>query len=123
MLPFLLLSLFLTACGRQAKLEELSGDAKLRQKIIGAWSHKDGIIRFASDGSSSADFTNGPKVLAYRSTWELKDGYIVARITNVTLQNTTNAEPVGTVERSRIITVNDHSLVYDEDGQIISLSR
>lgn len=120
---FLLLSLLLTACGRQDKSQETSGDAKLRQKITGVWSSEHGVIRFASDGTSYADFTNGTRIWTYRSTWELKDGVIIARITSVGVQGTTNYEQVGTVEHLKIISVTDHSLVYDGDGQSISLSR
>ena len=120
---FLLLSLLLTACGRQVKPQELSGDAKLRQQITGVWSVEHGVIRIASDGTSSANLTNGTRIWAYRSTWELNDGVIIVRITSVDTQGTTNCEPVGTVEHLRIIRVTDHSLVYDGNGQPISLSR
>jgi hypothetical protein len=75
----------------------------------------------APDGSFSASFNFPKGVLTLAGTWQIKDGILIWTTTNVS-----GPEPhvaVGTVDRSRIVSVDAHRLVYEADGHAINLSR
>jgi hypothetical protein len=63
--------MFLVACGRQSTSQELSGDAKLRHKIVGTWLATNGVITYLPDGHSSARFTNGALELDFETMWDV----------------------------------------------------
>jgi hypothetical protein len=109
---FLLLSLLLTACGRQVRSQDLSGDAKLQEKIVGTWRSEHGVVIFGPDGRSSSSFTNGAKAWTYQENWVVKDGFILGTVADVSFQNTTNHEPVGHTTRYKVLLVDDHHLQY-----------
>lgn len=113
-IAFLLSSVLLSACGQQAVL---------RQQVVGDWFREQGVLRFAPDGTSSCDLTNGIKIWRYRSVWELKDGALIVRVTDVSMQGTTNAESVGSIERLKLISVTDHTLTLETSGQTILWKR
>jgi hypothetical protein len=133
---FIATSMFLTACGRQDRPQELSGDVTLRQKITGTWSVDNEVITFSQDGSCSAKFTNSLNILVLDKTWKIKDGDIILTVTNTdSMWRTTNRVAVGalkhlrymapgTVEHFRIIQADGTNLVWqDLDGIKISMER
>jgi hypothetical protein len=133
---FIAMSVFLTACGRQDRPQELSGDVTLRQKITGTWLADDGVITFAPDGTCSTKFTNSLNILVLDKTWKIKDGDIILTVTNThSGWGTTNRAAVGavkhlrymapgTVEHFRIIQADDTNLVWQDSGGVtISMKR
>jgi hypothetical protein len=112
----LALSSILTACSRR--------DTKLTQAVSGSW--RGGTSRemvMSPDGSFSQSFHFPKGTLILAGTWQIKDGILIWTTTNVI-----GPEPhvaVGTVDRSKIVSVDAHRLVYEghDQGQKISLSR
>ncbi len=75
----------------------------------------------APDGSFSATFHSPQGTLTLAGTWQIKDGILIWTTTNVS-----GPEPhvaIGTVDRSKIVSVDAHRLVYEVEGHTISLSR
>jgi hypothetical protein len=106
-------SLFLVACGRHNTSQDLSGDAKLRHEIVGTWFTTEGVITYLPDGHSLAGFTNVARELAYETTWAVSNGDIIVTVTNIT-GTTTNHEPVGSVERIRVVSIDSTNMVWDD---------
>ena len=107
---FILLVLLVSGCHRR--------DAKLDQQIVGTWTNEGHwSMSFSSDGS----FSSGPPSLLYQGTWFTKDGELVSTITNAT--GTKKHEPVGSIDRLRIVRVDagklalSSQLAFIEDGQ------
>jgi hypothetical protein len=111
---FVALSLLLTACSRR--------DAKLAKQISGSWdSGADDAMAMSSDGSFSETFFHGGRTNFFAGTWQVKDGFLVFTITNVSA--TEPHAPVGSVRRFKIDHVDDHELVYGEVGHTTTLKR
>ena len=97
-------------------------DAKITDAVCGSW--RGGANRtmlLAPDGSFSALFRSPKGTLTLAGTWQIKDGILIWTTTNVS-----GPEPhvaVGTVDRSKIVSVDAHRLVYEAGGHTISLSR
>jgi hypothetical protein len=111
-LVLLLAPLFLMAgCGQR--------DASLRQKIAGIWAltNGHGVITMAPDGSLLSRFTGSTQSWTFEGTWQLQADQIV--ITTVK----SNSLPFSDVVRGRIIRADGHALIYDLNGQTISLIR
>jgi len=75
----------------------------------------------APDGNFSESFHFPKGTLTLAGTWQIKDGILIWTTTNVS-----GPEPhvaVGTVDQSKIVSVDAHRLVYEVEGQTISLSR
>ena len=75
----------------------------------------------AADGSFSASFHSPKGTLTLVGTWQINDGILIW-----TTKNVSGPQPhvaVGTVDRSKIVSVEAHRLVYEMDGRTISLSR
>jgi len=106
------LSLLLTACSRE--------DAKLAQKITGAWSGEAGAwtMTFAPDGSYVMARKSDTNILA--GTWQIKDGDLIRTMTNVYI---IQGSPDGGVTRCKIVSMDDHQLVYTSAGRAVTLSR
>jgi hypothetical protein len=72
---------------------------------------------FAPDGSFSAISHSPRGTLALAGTWQIKDGILIWTTANVS-----GPEPhvaVGTVDRSKIVSVDAHRLVYDAEGSCV----
>jgi hypothetical protein len=110
-------SLLVTACDNR--------DAKLRKEIAGAWTHEDsdssGVMILASDSSFKSKwtlaFSNTAREWTCEGTWIVKDGFLVATITNSTAKNSTHTEPVGSIDRLKIIAFDGHHLGLDVGSQ------
>jgi hypothetical protein len=112
--------LLLTGCNR--------GDTKLRQQIAGTWitSDSNGIIKINSDGSFVTKWTiantNTIYKLIYEGTWQIKDGIMISTISKA--DGYERHEVVGTVDRYKIIRLNDRELFYEfGTNQTIMLNR
>ncbi len=99
-----------------------SRDTKLTHAVCGNW--RGGASRemvMAPGGSFSATFHSPKGTLTLAGTWQIKNGMLIWTTTNVS-----GPEPhvaIGTVDRSKIISVDAHRLVYEVEGHTISLSR
>jgi len=98
-------------------------DAKLTQTVSGSWTKGSTVLVMAHDGSFSESFHFPKGTLTLAGTWQIKDGILIWTTTNVI-----GPEPhmkVGTVDRSKIVSVDAHRLVYEgpDQGQTISLNR
>jgi hypothetical protein len=112
-ITLILLTLILTGCG--------SREAKLHKQMTGTWTNSNIVkITLASDGSLVTRWKQG---VTYQGTWTIQNGEFVSTITNCIPDGTTNFEAVGSVDRGRIISVDAHHLVYEIQGQTISLRR
>ena len=123
------LSLLLTACGHRDQPHVQVPDEKLRNALIGTWTHgndESGMLRLDSNGTYSAQWnpTNRPlKVWAYEGTWSATGGVCMFTDTKSQSWGTTNRTPEGRMDRMRIIKVDEEHLVWESNGQTISLTR
>ena len=106
----ILLVLLASGCHRR--------DAKLDQQIVGTWTNEEHwSVSFSSDGS----FSSGSPGLSFQGTWLSRDGELVMTVTNAA--GTKKHEPVGSIDRLRIVRVDagqlalSSQLAYIEDGQ------
>jgi len=108
---FILLCLLLIGCeGR---------DAKLSQQVLGTWNDTGasrGGMAIASDGHFSPIWSKSE----YRGTWLVNEGVLVMTITNASGPNN---EPVGSVDRMRIVEVDSSRLAIEFNGQTNYLER
>ncbi len=108
--PFVLIGLLVAGCQRR--------DAKLTQQIAGEWKHEGGFdMTISSDGS----FSSGSSDVAYQGTWQVSAGELVATITNAT--GTKKHEPVGSIDRMKIVQVDKSHLTLESSGQTIDYER
>ena len=92
--------------------------AQLSQQIAGTWKHEGGFgMTISSDGS----FSSGSSNVAYQGTWLVKDDVLVMTITNAT--STRQHEPVGSVDRMKIVQADDSHLTLESGGQTIYYQR
>jgi len=106
-------STLLTACNRR--------DTKLARAVRGSWAHGTHAITISPDGSFYESFQPPKGTLIYRGTWKIKHGILSFTVTNVS--GPEPHEPVGSVDRGKIVSVDSDNLVYKSQGQTISLSR
>jgi len=110
----ILFSLFLTGCSHRAP--GLSG------QVAGTWTRDaDFKLTLSPDGSSSSFYRASDGTVSYQGTWSIKDSAIIVTITNVSA--TRRHETIGSVDTLKIISVDDHKLVYETFGQTVTLSR
>lgn len=105
---FVVISLLLTACERR--------DTKLREQIIGTWTHGDsGVMTLDSNGSFQSRWTialtNITKEWKYDGAWNVKDGVLICVITNSSAINSTNSVPIGSMEHWKLIRADASHLV------------
>lgn len=105
------LILILSGCGRR--------ETTLAQKIAGNWelTNKSGEITISADGGFLSQFTGRTQVWVFEGTWQVSDGVIVLTTTK------SNSVPRRDVSLCRIIRADGHELIYELNGQTISLSR
>jgi len=97
---------------------------KANHQFVGKWQHEGGFnSTIFADGSFSSSYTgtNQSIVLAYQGTWQAKDGELDFTITNVS--GTRLHEPVGTIDRMKIVAVDGSRLVLEHSGQTYYYQR
>ena len=113
-------SFLLTSCHQR--------DVQLTHDVVGLWANGDADqIHIYADGNfraKSAQTNAGiANVWNYAGLWEIRDGVLVAIITNSFALNSTNFEPSGSTNEYRIIRADTNSLVWEFNGQTISYQR
>jgi hypothetical protein len=99
-------------------------DAKLVRQIAGTWTHGGLFTQtFSLDGSFSSVIGHSSALVTYQGTWLVKDHSLVLTVTNAQGTGNHRAEPVGSVDSSKIIHLDDHQFIYEIEGQTITLSR
>lgn len=105
--------LILTACS--------SRDTKLTRMVAGRWMHGTHEIALLLDGRFFESFQPPKGTLTYAGTWQIRDGILSFTVTNAS--GPEPHEPVGSVDRGKIVSVDAHHLIYKCEGQTIRLSR
>ena len=85
-----------------------------------------GYVSLASNGTIFAQWhtTNGPMMVwTFEGIWRVKGGVCVSTTTKTLSWGMTNRMAEGRTDRYRIITVDEKHLVWECDGQTISLIR
>jgi hypothetical protein len=92
-------------------------DAELGQRVVGGWVGPSDILEMtmSSDGSYVSKFTRKGLDYEFDGTWKIKDGFLIMTLTANKSTNTKHTPQVGSVERFRIIHVDDQELI-DEVG-------
>jgi hypothetical protein len=110
-LAFIASVLLLTICG--------CSDTAERRQIVGTWFQNTHTLTLASDGSYTSTFPDFPKghTTTYDGRWSIEWGRLA--FTGVH----SNSISVSDVSSSKIVSLDDHSLVLDIGTQKISLSR
>jgi hypothetical protein len=104
-----------------------SGDAAIRQKLIGSWGSENpaiaGAVTFSPDGSFAVNETFGLGTnrhpVQYAGTWQVEDGFLVTRTT----QSSSGGVHVEPITRDKVIHVTDQECVYIEHGTTITRKR
>ena len=115
-LLFCFLGFALVGCSKHSPDVEM-----MSRKAIGSWSlgSPADTIAIRQDGSYSSKRTPSRKgvdgELVYDGTWHIEGGFLVTTITNVS--GPEPHEPVGFVNRFRLIRIDDHEMVVQPDGQ------
>ncbi|MDR3409498.1 MAG: hypothetical protein P4N59_02975 [Negativicutes bacterium] len=105
-------------------------DAKVRKVFTGDWVpqgstwggltlHSSG--RFTKRLGSVA--TSDAKQWLYEGTWAVKDMFLTLTITNAVTRNTTDSEPVGSIDQFMIVKVDQSQLVLQKEGVKTYFSR
>ncbi|HAO79232.1 MAG TPA: hypothetical protein DCQ92_09695 [Verrucomicrobia subdivision 3 bacterium] len=100
-------------------------DAKLARQISGTWTHGELFSQTISpDGSFSTSIGHSNALVTYQGTWLVKDQALVMTITNAQGTGSHRAgSPVGSVDSSKIIHVDDHQFAYETEGRTMTLTR
>lgn len=106
--------LFLTACNRSPKpVEELSEDQRLSKLAVGSWARPGGVMEIDADGTSTTTFSNrvGKNAAFYQCDWKVTNSFFVITVNNIVASHT-NHEPIGSVERVKIISLDATQFVW-----------
>ena len=130
---FSLLALGITTVPAAFESSTASGDARIRQKIVGTWivdrQSPAGIIikatvtlnldgQFTTKGTVTRDGSR--QTIECAGTWQVKEGMLIETITKSGSKNV----PLGLVTRDKIIRVNDRELVFQaESGEVETRQR
>ena len=98
-------------------------DAEVRKVFTGNWVPQGstwGGLTLHSKGSFTkrlrSDSTSDAKQWLYEGTWAVKDAFLTLTITNAVTRNTTNSEPVGSIDQFMIVKADRSQLVLQKDG-------
>ncbi len=79
---------------------------------------------FSPDGSLTTSIGHTNALVIYQGTWLVRDGELAMTVTNAHgSENHGAGSPVGSVDRCKIIHVDDHQFVYETGGHTNILSR
>ena len=77
----------------------------------------------SSDGSFTTRMGHRSALVTYQGTWLVKDGELVMTVTDAQGTGRHQPGPVGGVDRSKIIHVDDHQLICESGGSTNMLTR
>ena len=106
--------LLLTACSRHD-----ANDATFSKQILGTWqqasapSGSDSSMTFASDGTFSVPSPDPNHPKPYIGAWQISGGVL----------SITYREPVATNEQFKIVHLDDHQMISEQNGVTIHLTR
>jgi hypothetical protein len=106
--------LLLTACSRHD-----ANDATFSKQILGTWQQAsappgvDSTMTFASDGTFSVPSPDPSHPNPYVGGWQISAGVL----------SITYREPVATNEQFKIVRLDDHQMISEQNGVTISLKR
>ena len=100
-------------------------DAKLGRQITGTWTRGELYSETVSpDGSFSTSIGHSNALVTYQGTWLVKDQALVMTVTNAQGTGSHGAyTPVGSVDSSKIIHVDDHQFIFEVEGHTMTLTR
>jgi hypothetical protein len=123
----LIVSMLISGCGKCEKPTPLSPDELMRGKMIGTWGDKHGTMKLFADGSFKEAWANRshvpPASWIYEGDWSVSKGEVIVTITKAVPINTTNIEPVGSIDIVRIVRVDQTNLALASDDQTNVLTR
>jgi hypothetical protein len=92
-------------------------DADLRKRVVGSWIGPSDKLELTmnSDGNYISKFTRKGIGYEFEGTWMIKDGFLIYTLTTNNTTNTKHTLHVGSVEKFRIIHVNEEELI-DQTG-------
>ena len=79
--------------------------------------------RMYSDPIQHDAIPDGAGQWLYDGTWDVKDGVLVLSISFANARNSANVEPVGTVDRFRVIKFDDYHLELEKEGVTTDFHR
>jgi hypothetical protein len=81
-------------------------------------------MTISSDGSFSSSIGRRNALVTYRGTWLVKDEALIMTVINAQGMGSHRAgEPVGSVDSSKVIHVDDHQFIFEAGGNVVTLSR
>jgi hypothetical protein len=126
---FVATALLFAACDHRKALGRSQTDAEIQQTIAGTWglviSNVEGVITYRPDGGFSGYWSNmlGPRGWRFEGEWKIVDGDLVSVLTNKSAWNFTLHGPTGTVDRVRILRLNDQELIAAFEEQTNKWTR
>ena len=106
---FAVLSLLLTACGRR--------ETAIHKQLTGKWARGNfGEITYDSDGRFHSRWSNPTEEWLYEGTWDVRNGFIITKITKSEARGSTNFESVGSVDRIKIAIIDGGHLGIVANG-------
>jgi hypothetical protein len=103
-------------------------DQQVRKAIVGAWkTGHGGELVISPDGTFHSHFvgtaTNLTKEWDYSGTWYVENGVVNIVITNASTINTTNMQPIGSVDKIRILALSESKIIFESAGRTNTLTR
>jgi hypothetical protein len=99
-----------------------SSDDKLGKQVTGTWIREGpGTLTITPDGSFSSVFSMPDHTNIFTGTWQIADGVFLMTLTNASVPQARKL--IGGVERYKIVHMDDHKFMYDENGQIHTLNH
>jgi hypothetical protein len=102
-------------------------DDKLGRQVAGSWIREGpGTLTITPDGGFSSEFSMPDHTNIFTGTWQIADGVFLMTFTNASVPQARNLQTrnlIGRVERYKIVHVDDHKFMYEENGQIHTLNR
>jgi outer membrane biogenesis lipoprotein LolB len=98
-----------------AGCNKLPSDPQVRQKASGTWEMptEHAVITFDADGSCVSKVPGVDLVM--QGTWQVDRGFFTLTITNAV--GSVPHAPLGEVQRYKIVSMNDHDLVLQMEGE------
>ncbi len=116
--------LALTACQQRKGATPALADAQVRQAIVGTWgveiSIVVGVVMLRPDSSFSGYWSNRvrPKGWRFDGQWDIANGALVTKWTNVSFWNFTNDYAPGTEKSWPILRLDAQELVFETNSVI-----
>lgn len=91
--------------------------AVLEKRLVGTWAGRNGVVKFAQDGTLESRFTNRADVWVFEGSWILRSNILVLTTT------TSNGVAHSNVADCKVIRLNNSRLIYSINGQTMTFVR